>query len=103
MTNVIELKKGQLYFLIGFYDHNFDYPSISTYVYDGLDKEYGHLFVSAETYVSKIEHRECDDPHSIAFEEGKINGILDKEHLIKWIIKDHKPNKASENYEYKSA
>lgn len=89
MANVINLIKGNVYYYCTFYDTEFNYPSIDTFVYEGLDEEFGHLF------------KNLSDSHGFySFKQGEISSILDKAELSKWILKKHSPRVCSEEYIY---
>ena len=87
---MIELVEGYTYFLIGFHDSEFTQPCITTVIYDGKDNDsnIGHVF------------RVSSGGSCVCFEEGKINNIVDRANLIKWLQKEHSPKLVGETYEY---
>ena len=91
MNKVINLKQESVYYLVGFFDKGFTFPSIETYIYEGLDKqeEFGHMF------------RSCRDGKYISFPIGEIKGILANDSLIEWLETDHSPEQAGQAYEYR--
>jgi hypothetical protein len=103
MPNIINLTEGEVYFLVGFYDPDLTIPSIGTYLYEGSDSIDGiqhHLFISARGSVDNSEEVEEFEPHHICFELGKINGVLDKKHLLEWLSEEHSPKTVGRTYEY---
>ena len=90
-NSVILLEKGQVYFYVGFTDPTFTVPLVSTWLYLGKDKEFGHLFKSAS-----------DDKEQYCFPEGKELNVLDKKALIEWLSVEHYTSKAGKSYQYKN-
>ena len=91
MEKIITLVEGNIYFYVGFFDKELSQPCISTLEYAGKDKdpEIGHLFLrlGSEDYLS--------------FTSNKLDSILDKEHLIKWLQANHSHKSVKETYVYK--
>jgi hypothetical protein len=104
MSDVIELKKGEIYFLVGFLDNELKFPSIDTYIYEGIDEveASGHLFINIIGYLNKIGQSDEEGGQYISFPVNNINGILDKEHLIEWLKDEHSPKFVGKTYEYKT-
>ena len=100
MADVIKLKKGSIYFRAVFFDQDLSIPSIETYVYEGLDQEHGHLFINAAGHVARGNGAEDPNAHYISFEKGTEMRMLDKEHLIEWLQKEHSPKRPGRDYEY---
>ncbi len=103
MSNIIKLEKGEIYFLVGFFDDELKYPSIGTYIYEGLDEddEHSHLFINVVGYLNSTSNSDEEGGgHYISFPVKKINGILDKEHLIQWLDEEHSPKLIGKKYEY---
>ena len=103
MKNVIELKKGNFYFHVAFFDKELSIPSIETYIYEGLDKDNENevLFKNAEGVVAASEGRNNVETHYIIYPKDKIYTIVDKEHLIDWLKREHSPKLVATEYEYK--
>jgi len=101
MTTVIELQKGYVYFYAGFFDSEFNFPCINSFVYEGYDEEHGHLFRDAASHVEIQEGIESTKGHYICFPEGEISGILDKRCLVDWLRREHSPKHVGQTYEYK--
>ena len=70
MRDVIELRKGEVYYRAVFYDKDLAIPSIETYIYHGHEEAHGHLFMNASGYVSLKEGVEDPDIHYISFQSG---------------------------------
>lgn len=100
MTHTIELRQGAVYFLVGFLDPELRIPTISTYVYEGMDESI-HLFIDAQGYLRGADSGPRNSAHYISFSEGEITGILDKEHLIVWLGEEHSPKLVGRTYEYR--
>ncbi len=101
MNGVIELQKGGTYYYAAFFDKELSIPSINTYVYDGYDKTDGHLFIDAESYLETLSGKKSGGGHYLCFQEGEVEGMLDKRHLIEWLQDDHSPRLVGRTYEYK--
>lgn len=103
MKNVIELKKGETYFHVAFFDKELTIPSIETYIYEGIDEEDENkiLFKNAEGFVADNEGIENVETFYICYEKGRINTIVDKDHLIEWLHEEHSPQQVATVYEYK--
>ena len=101
MTRTIDLRKGDVYFLVGFFDTELRIPMINTYIYDGMNGD-DHLFISARGYLKTSKQPTLEDAHYISFPDGKINGILDKEGLIEWLSEEHSPGLVGRTYEYRA-
>lgn len=91
MSNVINLKKGEIYFHAAFLDQNLTIPIIQTWVYLGFDPEDGHVFEST------IEEKE-----QYCFPGGISGNILNKEALSEWLLEEHNPESVAKEYEYKA-
>ena len=104
MTDVIELKKGELYFLVGFFDNELQIPSIGTYIYEGLDdaEDKIHLFIDAIGHLNRAGQSTEEGGQYISFPEGKITGIVDKKRLIEWLRQEHSLKHVGTTYEYKA-
>jgi hypothetical protein len=102
MRDVIELRKGDVYFRAVFYDAELSIPSIETYVYHGQDDEGGHLFVNASGYVEKMEGVEEPDIYYLSFEPGTQMCILDRVRLIEWLQEEHSPKGVGTSYDYRA-
>ncbi|MCU7923971.1 MAG: hypothetical protein KZQ88_14880 [Candidatus Thiodiazotropha sp. (ex Dulcina madagascariensis)] len=104
MTDLIELKKGEIYFLVGFFDSELSIPSIETYIYEGVDEDdsNSHLFINAIGHLNKGNESNKNGGEYISFPKDKINGILDKVHLLVWLKEEHSPKIAGKTYEYKT-
>ncbi|MCP3893949.1 MAG: hypothetical protein GY706_04885, partial [Bacteroides sp.] len=91
MKSVIELRRGCPYFHVAFFDRGLRIPSIETYIYEGIDEEDENsvLFINAEGFVQKSEDLKEGETHYISFPLDKINGIVDKNHLIEWLNAEH--------------
>ena len=100
MADVIELKKGGIYFRAVFYDRDLSIPSIESYVYEGFDQEHGHLFIDAAGHVARENGAENPTAHYVSFEKDTEMCILDKEHLIKWLQEEHSPRRPGRDYKY---
>jgi hypothetical protein len=103
MKRVIELKRGCFYFHVAFFDQELRIPSIETYIYEGIDEEDENcvLFINAEGYVQKYENLKEGEAHYISFPLDKINGIVDKDHLIEWLNEEHSVKSVATDYEYR--
>jgi hypothetical protein len=103
IMSVIELRKGQAYFHVAFFDKDLSIPSIETYIYEGVDEEDDNriLFKNAEGFVAANEGIENVETYYISYEKDNINTIVDKEHLIEWLRREHSPQLVAADYEYK--
>lgn len=100
-TSTIFLRKGEVYFCVGFFDPDLQIPCIATYIYcgvDGLD----HLFMNAEGYLAKQAGESCENAHYISYKAGKLRGMLDRENLISWLQEEHCPEKVGHTYHYQN-
>lgn len=97
MDNIIYLKKGDIYFSVGFKDPELTIPIIETYVYEGPDPEEGedsHLLYGLDG---------DGNGYYLLFNTKKdIDVILDKKGLSEWLLEDHSPRKARKSYAYKT-
>ena len=100
MTDVIELKKGSIYFRAAFFDSELRIPSIETYIYEGLDEEDGYTFISASGFVALETKQKTEDPHYICYPDNDISAILDKKNLIKWLQESHNPQQVAREFVY---
>ncbi|MCG8095172.1 MAG: hypothetical protein JAZ17_16390 [Candidatus Thiodiazotropha endolucinida] len=91
MGNVIYLKKGAVYFYVGFMDENLKIPNIQTWVYVRSDQEHGHVFEST----SGSNEQFC-------FPDGISSNILDHKALSGWLLEEHSPKKVGKKYEYRA-
>ena len=100
--SVIELRKGEAYFHVAFFDKDLSIPSIETYIYKGVDEEDQNriIFTNAEGVVAANEGIEDVDTYHISYEKGYINNIVDKERLIEWLKEEHSPQRVAREYEY---
>ena len=103
MNNVIELRKGETYFHVAFFDKELSIPSIETYIYEGEDEEDENqvLFMNAEGFVGAAEGLNNIETYYITYAKDKINTIVDKKHLIEWLKERHSPQLVATEYEYK--
>lgn len=102
MNDVIDLRKGHTYFYVAYFDPELSIPVIDTYVYEGYDKEDGHLFADAASYLATVAGKGAEDGHYLCFPDGEIHGMLDKEHLIQWLREGHSPRRIGRTYEYQA-
>ena len=88
MTDVIQLKKGEIYYLVGFYDSELKLPSIGTYIYEGLDEEEdrSHLFIDAIGFLNRTGESKEEGGHYVSFPQGKLTGILTETDFLKHLI-----------------
>lgn len=86
VNRTIRLIKGEVYFYCTFYDSDFTYPCIQTFIYDGVDEEFGHMFKNLS-----------EDNAFYTFPIGEIHGIYDKQKMSDWVMKLHNDNL---EYEY---
>ena len=100
MDSMIKLELGKPYFYAAFIDEDMTIPIIETYLYAGFDEDDGHLFeeVACSTPIGDIN----DPIRQLCFAEGKINGILDRPHLLEWLKQDHYSNSVGKSIEYKA-
>lgn len=103
MKNVIELRKGEAYFHVAFYDKELSIPTIETYIYVGEDEEdESHiLFMNAEGFVAANENIDDIETYYITYPKNNINCIVDKKHLIEWLKEEHSPQLVATEYDYK--
>ncbi len=100
MDGVIELQVGRFYFYVMFYDDELTVPSIETFVYIGRDDDDSFIFQDAESYLAHQGGEEDVQGALFAFPESNLNGIVDKPHLIQWLVEDHSPAKVGRSYKY---
>jgi hypothetical protein len=91
MDNVIYLKKGEVYFYVGFMDENLNIPNIQTWIYLGSNQEDGHTFENT-----------CGEKEQYCFPDGITSNILDHKALSVWLLEEHSPQKVGKKYEYKA-
>jgi hypothetical protein len=91
MNNVIYLKKGEVYFYVGFEDENLKIPNIQTWVYVGSDQEDAHIFESTN-----------GEKEQFCFPDGISSNILDHNALSVWLLEEHSPKKVGKEYDYKA-
>ncbi|MBL1142009.1 MAG: hypothetical protein HND53_08275 [Proteobacteria bacterium] len=103
MKDVIELRKGETYFHVAFFDKELSIPTNKTYIYVGEDEENDShvLFMNAEGFVAEKEGIKDIETYYISYEKNNINTIVDKEHLIERIKEEHSPQQVATEYEYK--
>jgi hypothetical protein len=103
MRNVIELKKGETFFHVAFFDKELSIPTIETYIYMGEDEQDENqvLFMGAECFVRGNEGLDNDEIYYITYAKDNIFSIVDKEHLIGWLKREHSPRLVATEYEYK--
>jgi hypothetical protein len=87
--NEIRLVKGEVYFYCTFYDKDLKIPSISTFIFEGVEDEYGYIFRNAN-----------GEEGLYSFEIGEMNSVLDHEQLSLWARKEHSPRIMAEEYTY---
>ena len=97
------LEPGKPYFIVGFYDKEFIYPVISTYVFLGVDVfeekepnepteycfqdgasfgEHGNLNNSSP---------EASDAEFVILNREQLDMVVDKEGLVEWLQEVHSP------------
>jgi hypothetical protein len=87
--------------VVGFFDEQFQLPSISTYVYLGQDafedsqSDTTHYFQYAASY-AKYGDLARNDAGSgrgefIQLEEDELHVIVDKKELSGWVLSNHSP------------
>ena len=91
MSDVIYLRKGAVYFYVGFMDENLKIPNIQTWVYLEQDPKDGHIFENA------FEKKE-----KFCFPNGIYGNVLDNKALSEWLLEGHSPRKVAKEYEYKA-
>lgn len=101
MMATIVLKKGGVYFRVGYMDPALSIPIIETYIYDGKQGD-DHSFVSATVGYEYREEPQPEIPHCICFREGEIRSIVDKANLIEWLRKDQTPGTVAMSHDYRT-
>jgi hypothetical protein len=91
VSNVIYLRKGAVYFYVGFMDENLTIPIIQTWVYLRQDPDNGFTFESV--YGEKEQY---------CFPSGISSNVLDHRSLCEWLLQEHSPNMVANEYEYKA-
>jgi hypothetical protein len=98
--NIIELRKGGVYFSAWFFDQNLSITSIRTYIYERFDEKHGHMFIDAESHLEISADKNDVEACYICFPESKIRGILDLKNLIKWLQEEHSPRLVGKSFQY---
>ena len=91
MTDTIYLKKGAIYFYVGFMDEELTIPCIDTWIYVEHSESDGHIFQSA----SERDEKFC-------FPNEIHSNVLDHNALSIWLLEEHSPTIVAREYVYES-
>lgn len=89
MNDVIELRKGHGYFYCGFLDPELSVPKIETVTYQGPRRRRILSVRDAASHVAHLQGEDHSEGYRISFAEDRIDGILDRAHLIEWLKQEH--------------
>ena len=87
-----ELLVGAPYFLVGFVDRTFTFPSIGSYVYLGLgtlgeETRGQQCFQDAHSFLA--EPAALDEPSYVVLPDESLDMVADKQGLIAWLQSPH--------------
>ena len=107
-----DLQPGRPYFIVGFYDKQFDFPAISTYVFLGIDafeeknpnEPTEYCFQDAASYgehgnLNTANSKAATEAEFVVLNQDQLHMVLDKEGLIEWLKEEHSPYIKPEGFE----